>query len=130
MGASNDGLAASNSKPPRLLGTVITSYVTSTISTSTICYVSASPAPPTGITVCSKKKRRNLDSFNDVFNAEEEMFPSGVVAGLSPDLDLQSERTGRFLDYWLTTTFTSTQTSITKTLTLQSVYCTPPGGML
>ena len=28
----------------------------------------------------------------DDFNAEEEMFSSGVVAGLSPDLDIQSER--------------------------------------
>ena len=144
------------SKPPRLLGTVITSYVTSTISTSTICYVSASPMPPYGLTECSKK-RRALDNFNgereklscltkgwpwnirqtamitlkydieaffyilsifvffsfwegwkkvwkifwpllfyfyipDDFNAEEEMFSSGVVAGLRPDLDLQSER--------------------------------------
>ena len=50
---------------------------------------------PSGLFVVVSWIRYIQDIFiyiPDDFNAEEEMFPSGVVAGLSPDLDIQSER--------------------------------------
>ena len=37
------------------------------------------------------------------------------------------ERSGKFINYWITTTLTNTTTSYTATLTIGGVQCTPNG---
>ena len=51
---------------------------------------------------------------------------SGV--DISSGLEIQnSEKEGRFLNYWLTTTITTTLTSYTATSSVASLICTPAG---
>merc|ERR1711894_850129 len=110
-------------RKPKLFFVSSSSTVT-TIQTSTFCYVTASPAAPTGLTTCRKKRRSILKEADD-FLPEFEPEPS-KTSDVEPSMDESvSERQGKFLLYWLTTTSTSTATSFTKTQTIQSVYCTP-----
>ena len=56
----------------------------------------------------------------------EEIRPS-VSDIESSQEDMEDTRQGRFVNYWITTTFTSTTTSFTSTGTLGSILCTPIG---
>ena len=47
-----------------------------------------------------------------------------VTGGINED----SDRNGKFLLYWMTTTPTSTTTSFTVTQTLSALECTPAAG--
>merc|ERR1712079_978636 len=90
------------SRQPKLFW-VSSSATTSSVSTSTICFVSAT----TGFTTCKD------DSDADIESGAEE--PAA------------SQRDGRFLLYWLTTTTTSTTTIFTATGTIATLACTPAG---
>ena len=59
-----------------------------------------------------------------------EVEPSQVESGIVDDDTASEGRQGKFLQYWLTTTFSATVTSFTKTYTIASVVCTPPGAYL
>ena len=60
-----------------------------------------------------------------------EFQPSQVESGMDDrDDTVSEERQGKFLQYWLTTTYSATVSSITKTYTIGSVVCTPPGAAL
>merc|ERR1711956_120344 len=97
---------------------VSTSATTSTLSTSSICYVSSNVA----LVSCSGKKR-NLN-FDQV---ESSLLHETSASKRSPSGNVAGERDGRFLLYWITTTSISTSTSYTTTMTISSVNCTPSG---
>merc|ERR1711994_1081615 len=115
----SDGTDAKEKKPA--LFYVSSSYTTTTILTATACYQSAGFAP----WECKRKKRSFL---SDHVMDHVDFQPSQVESGM--DDTASEERQGKFLQYWLTTTFTSTTTYFTQTLTIWSVGCTPPGGKM
>merc|ERR1712102_93334 len=113
---------------------VSSSSTTSTISTHTICYKSTS----TAVGTCGKRKKRTIlvdtDDQEDsrmikpsysIGDDEEEDFDSKIESGAEDAAATQ--RDGRFLLYWLTTTSTSTTTIYTGTSTIASLVCTPNG---
>merc|ERR1712001_634258 len=113
---------------------VSTSATTTTLQTSSICYVtSAAPS------ACPGRKRRSI-SLEPVESKRRSisldgMEPDGAVQPSTIDREVDGEplqdeatgRDGRFLLYWITTTSISTSTSFTTTFTISSVLCTPPG---
>merc|ERR1712079_286938 len=117
------------SRQPKLFW-VSSSATTSSVSTSTICFVSAT----TGFTTCKKRKRRNIlaDAITD---EDVEINPQSTSGKDDSDADIKSgaedpaasRRDGRFLLYWLTTTTTSTTTIFTATGTIATLTCTPAG---
>merc|ERR1711997_921276 len=79
----------------------------------------------TPLTTCKRKRRRSI--LSDAENIlPDNVDASNVESGIEND-DSLTERQGRFLLYWLTTTSTSTATSFTSTVSVVSVYCTPSG---
>ena len=137
------------SRQPKLFF-VSSSSTTSSVSTSTICFISTN----TGFTTCGKRRRRNIlvDGISGAAGQIQPMSARWVEvktlklitqavffssfddeADLSTKLDsgaedpTTSDRDGRFLLYWLTTTSTSTTTIYTGTSTLGSLECTPNG---
>merc|ERR1711936_1038479 len=104
---------------------VSTSATTTTLQTSSICYVtSAAPS------ACPGRKRRSISL--------DRMEPDGAVQPSTIDREVEGEtlqdeassnanREGRFLLYWITTTSISTSTSFTTTYSISSIACTPPG---
>merc|ERR1712066_1141955 len=113
-----------NGRKPKLFFVSSSSTVT-TIQTSTFCYATVSPAPAP-ITTCSRKRGRSIiNEAMDIVDPRYLVEPSSVESSIESD-DSLNARHGRFLQYWLTTTFTSTW--YTKTVSIVSVYCTPAGG--
>merc|ERR1711997_426030 len=116
---------------------VSSSSTTSTISTSTLCYVTTANNLATCAGVAGRKRRAIAfkDPNNDADVAElnpnpmedsessyekEEVVESGKMES-SPFRD------PKFLLYWMTTTSTSTTTTFTSTFTLSELNCTPTG---
>merc|ERR1712048_102422 len=104
-------------------------YVTTTTSVSTVNTVSFChflSATDTALVTCAARKRRMIrlnDQPSDV--PSEEIRPS--VSDIESSQEDLEDRHGRFVNYWITTTFTSTTTSFTSTGTLGSILCTPIG---
>merc|ERR1711971_329498 len=108
---------------------VTSSSTTSTISTTTICYVTAN----TGVlnAACSRKKRSSL--IEEHLDPDLEDIPDVSAASSDPpldpsyevDRDRDTDRQARFALYWRTTTLTYSSTSYTATSTLASLHCTP-----
>merc|ERR1711990_448284 len=101
-------------------------YVTTTTSISTVnsvefCYVLSAPATP--LITCARRRRRLSEASSDV--QTEDISPS--ASDIESSQEDMEERHGRFVNYWITTTFTSTKTAYTATSTLKSIYCTPNG---
>merc|ERR1712037_791741 len=105
------------------------SSTTSTISTTTICYVSS--GTPSTAAACGKRKKRALMvdavtgqdtaiNFSGVTRTEQEESSPEVVSTKD-----EQAREGKFLMYWMTTT--STSTTYTATTTISSLACTPSG---
>merc|ERR1712177_99837 len=110
---------------------VSSSSTTSSVSTSTVCFLSTS----SGLVACGKRKKRSMvvDGFSgdageimpqSSFDAESDSDPKVESGAEEPTT---SDRDGRFLLYWLTTTSTSTTTIYTGTSTIASLDCTPSG---
>lgn len=108
---------------------VSSSATTSTLSTTTLCYSTAST-----VSACGKKKRaiytdpvtgkvEGLD-LEDVIKPQESLS-SDEDAKLIESGRQEYEREGKFLLYWMTTTTTSTFTTYTATTTLGALECTP-----
>ena len=99
---------------------------TSTISTTTICFVKVGGFA----NAACKKRRRRMVNLSEP--AETEIQPSDPVRlhpGLGEDnkedyVD-ENMREARFALYWKTTTLTSSTTTYTATSTLASLVCTP-----
>merc|ERR1711933_265755 len=112
---------------------VTTTSSISTVNTVTFCHVLSSTAD--GLYTCAARRRRALK-----FNTKSTNDNAGLISPSrsgeykeDPENDLQSsheeasEREGRFVKYWITTTFTSTTTSYTATSSIGSIICTPNG---
>merc|ERR1719244_559663 len=104
-------------RAPRLFF-VSSTTTTSTVSTSTYCWYSGTNAITT--TCTGRRKRSILAQPGEKLELLEKISPAPlttdeeeVESGLS-----ESERDGRFLLYWITTTSTSTTTSFTGTSTI------------
>merc|ERR1712228_367736 len=102
-------------------------YVTTTTSLSTVntisfCHILSATATQLG--TCAARKRKSF-KFNDQPFAlpTEEIAPS--VLDIEPSLKEVDQRQGKFVNYWITTTFTST--TYTAPSTLASIICTPIG---
>merc|ERR1712156_64750 len=101
----------------------------SSVSTSTVCFVSAT----TGFTTCKKRKRRNI--LEDALDNQKVDIQPDSPSDKETDAEIESgaedsadsRRDGRFLLYWLTTTSTSTTTIFTATGTIATLACTPAG---
>merc|ERR1712203_191650 len=104
-------------------------YVTTTTSVSTVNTVSFChflSVTDTAIVTCAARKRRMLRLNDQPSDApSEEINPS--VSDIESSQEDVEERHGRFVNYWITTTFTSTTTSFTSTGTIGSILCTPIG---
>merc|ERR1719382_1560907 len=100
---------------------VSTSSTTTTISTASVCYVSS-----TALASCSGRKRRAI-SFDGAQLDQSDVEPSQLTEGVRSSKELGSDRKGKFLLYWITTTSISTSTSFTTSFTISSVVCTPSG---
>merc|ERR1711863_18407 len=98
---------------------VSTSSTTTTISTGSVCYISS-----TSLTTCSGRKRRAI-SFDGAQLDQSDVEPSQLTEGVRSSKELGTDRKGKFLLYWITTT--STSTSFTTTFSIDSVLCTPTG---
>merc|ERR1719288_704638 len=103
------------------------SSTTSTLSTTTICYISSGTAR-----ACGRKRRSIVIDSESKRDAE---FDLGEVTKHNGDVESSkdelseveaaqtNEREGKFLLYWMTTT--STSTTYTATTTVSSLACTP-----
>merc|ERR1712010_147449 len=108
---------------------VSTGATTSTLQTASICYVTSLT-----VTTCTGRKRRTISL--DGMEPEGAVQPSTFkreVEGESVKQDevssnVNGNREGRFLLYWITTTSISTSTSFTITYSVSSALCTPAGG--
>ena len=125
---------------------VSTTTSTSTLSTTSICWIQFSTV--NGIITCAKKKRSiafleeiapqpaagDIQPHPALKNAEEhEENPFAVIheeadvtASKNDDEDYE-DREARYLNYWMTRTVTTTYTTFTATSSIGSVYCTPLG---
>merc|ERR1712024_55955 len=118
------------SREPKLFF-VSSSSTTSSLSTSTVCF----KATATGAVACGKRKKRSM-VVNGISEADGQIQPQrsfDAEDNSDPELEsgaedpTTSDRDGRFLLYWLTTTSTSTTTIYTGTSTIASLDCTPNG---
>merc|ERR1712019_152850 len=100
---------------------VSTSSTTTTISTASVCYISS-----TALAACSGRKRRSI-LYDGAQLDQSDVEPSQLTEGVRSSKELGSDRKGKFLLYWITTTSISTSTSFTTTFTISSVVCTPSG---
>merc|ERR1712024_11543 len=124
------------SRNPRLYY-VSTTTSTSTLSTSSVCFVQFATGDQ--LLICGRKKR-NIPAIDDKapdMMDREHIHPAPVdkleevIDDLSEIADVTSSkqidsREEKFLNYWMTTTVTWTYTSYTATSSIASVYCTPP----
>merc|ERR1712012_793611 len=111
---------------------VTTTSSISTVSTATYCWVqeTMSYIPLT----CGKKKRkkRAVKVISDKSGEDLDIQPSSIIPeedNREPESEVMSsqgeDRKGKFVNYWITTTFTST--SYTSTLSIATIECTPIG---
>merc|ERR1711872_86320 len=113
---SISGASREAGRKPRLF-LVSTSSTTLTVSTASICYMTASDAK----TCEGRKKRRSIPRVGGV----EDKILEPSRSELESDDD--TGRVGRFFLYWITTTSISTTTSYTTTYKVTEAKCTPPG---
>ena len=94
----------------------------STVNSVEFCYVLSAPATP--LITCARRRRRMLSEASSDVQTEDISPSASDIESSQEDME---ERHGRFVNYWITTTFTSTKTAYTATSTLKSIYCTPNG---
>merc|ERR1712024_124244 len=119
----SSGLSEGNDRAGRIFYVTTTTSL-STVNTVTFCHMLS--ATNTQLGTCSARKRKSF-KFNDqpFASPTEEIAPSAL--DIEPSLKDVDQRQGRFVNYWITTTFTSTTTSFTATSSLASIICTPIG---
>merc|ERR1712133_342467 len=118
---SISGASREAGRKPRLF-LVSTSSTTLTVSTASVCYVTAA----TGLVTCTGRKKRR--SILEVEGMEDKILePSKSGWKSDKETDNEIGRVGRFFLYWITTTSISTTTSYTTTYSVSTATCTPPG---
>merc|ERR1712226_651253 len=100
-------------------------YVTTTTSISTVhsvefCYVLSAPATP--LITCARRRRRMLSEASSDVQTEDISPSASDIESSQEDME---ERHGRFVNYGITTTFTSTTTAYTATSILKSIFALP-----
>merc|ERR1711902_170805 len=109
---------------------VTTTSSISTVSTTTYCWVqeTMSYIPLTW------RKKRAVKVISDKSGEDLDIQPSSILPeedNREPESEVMSsqgeDRKGKFVNYWITTTFTSTTTSYTSTLSIATIECTPIG---
>merc|ERR1712154_20061 len=124
---------ASEEKPSRVgkLFWESTASTTSTLSTTTQCFVVSQAGALIACTQGRKKRSLSLDEAEDCdceisasksSNAFEDVL-EGEEEDVQPGIEGTPNRQARFVLYWKTTTSTSTATSYTATSTLASLSC-------
>merc|ERR1712128_114021 len=120
----NNNIPVFRSRAPRFF---LVSSTTSVLSTTTMCWFSGTAAIST---TCSGRKKRSILSQPVEEDVErKEISPSLIADEIIDGIEdvesgmKESERDGRFLLYWATTT--STTTSFTSTSTIATLNCTP-----
>merc|ERR1712020_193386 len=110
--------AISAKRDPKLFF-VSTSSTTSTLSTITTCYTTTGT-----VTACGSGRRKRSITIDDAMDKDggKIVDPSPIEPSIG-EPEAKSERQGKFLLYWLTTTTTSTSTSFTTTQIL-TIVCT------
>ena len=132
-----------NHRHPKLFF-VSSTTSTTTLTTNTVCYVQSSTVIQ--MLTCKKKKRSVLNEM--LGNTQDEIKPAKssqsfeeAVEKIKVDIKYEdkedinnivsglelTEREGKFLNYWLTTTITATFTTFTGTSSIASILCTPAG---
>ena len=106
------------SRSPKLFY-ISTTSTTSTLSTTTVCFVSN-----TTPVVCPAGKRKRKALAEPSLD-EDDINPTSVT--YLSELQSGEGRSGRLALYWKTTTLTSTSTTYTTSSTLASLSCTPSG---
>merc|ERR1712243_310745 len=118
---SISGASREAGRNPRLF-LVSTSSTTLTVSTASVCYVTAA----TGLVTCTGRKER---SILEVEGMEDKILePSRSGWKSDKETDNEIGRVGRFFLYWITTTSISTTTTYTTTYSVSEAKCTFPGG--
>merc|ERR1711997_26227 len=102
-------------RKPRLFY-VSTAVNTFTYTTHSVCVLSTTSA----LTACGKRKKREM-KLDELDGLDEFIEPSEVTSGKEQPVVRQP----RFLQYWLTTTSTTTITTFSATSTMFSLQCTP-----
>merc|ERR1712154_169006 len=128
--SGEEGSAAVSGKRQPKLFYISSSTTTSTVSTSTVCFLSSGT-----LATCSKKRKRDI--MSDLLrDAPESINPSRKSRMEEEELEdvleavekqAENQRDPKFLLYWATLTSTSTSTSYTATQTIYSLECTPTG---
>merc|ERR1712061_232349 len=112
----------SGNKRTKKLFYVSTTSSTTTLRTDTICYASTT----TTLGTCGRRKRRSFGDISSYDSDHEKIHPTGLSDKPTEDIEDSNEhvmsRKPRFLVYWMTTTSLST---LTTTLTVASLTCTP-----
>merc|ERR1712061_61264 len=112
----------SGNKRTKKLFYVSTTSSTTTLRTDTICYASTT----TTLGTCGRRKRRSFGDISSYDSDHEKIHPTGLSDKPTEDIEGSNEhvmsRKPRFLVYWMTTTSLST---LTTTLTVASLTCTP-----
>merc|ERR1719411_1577874 len=88
---------------------------------STTCFTTT--ATPTA---CTGRKKRSISIVDELANKEDAKIvdPSPLESSIAePEPEAKSQRQGKFLLYWLTTTTASTTTSFTSTA-IVTLVCT------
>merc|ERR1712066_980202 len=115
---------------------VSSATTTTTISTQTVCYhvLSTATTNVPDPTLCSKRRRREILGEGKVIEATQSKKSGGEAKLESEENELKSsnnqfddDRQGKFLNYWMTRTVTTTAYSYTVTSKMASLACTPQG---
>merc|ERR1712083_255912 len=112
---------------------VSSATTTTTISTQTVCYhvLSTATTNVPDPTLCSKRRRREILGEGTVIQASQSKrnheAESEEEDELRPSNQSDGDRQGKFLNYWMTRTVTTTAYSYTVTSKMASLACTPQG---
>merc|ERR1711971_1138348 len=112
---------------------VSSATTTTTISTQTVCYhvLSTATTNVPDPTLCSKRRRREIFGEGTVIEATQSKRNDAEADSenelKSSNNHFDDDRQGKFLNYWMTRTVTTTAYSYTVTSKMASLACTPQG---
>merc|ERR1719278_653289 len=112
---------------------VSSATTTTTISTQTVCYhvLSTATTNVPDPTLCSKRRRREILGEGTVIEATQSKRNDAEADSenelKSSNNQFDDDRQGKFLNYWMTRTVTTTAYSYTVTSKMASLACTPQG---
>merc|ERR1711868_278730 len=102
---------------------VSTSSTTSTLTTASTCYSQSGTAA-----TCGTGRRRRSLITDGALKDDEKLITASRLEPSINEPEAKSQREGKFLLYWLTTTTTSTSTTFSATNTI-TIQCTPVTGL-